>query len=432
MKPLSEELLRIREILKQIPQGMSVTEIARALGKNKHSVGRYLDILRVSGYVEMRNYGMAKVFTLSQRIPLSALLSFPSEMIMVLDQEHRIAQINDQFLQFLQIKRGEVVGRQLEYLPIPDPAIHDLVLRLLAALNGEEIADELEIQTEPTRIFKQKAVPTVFDNGTQGMTVILEEITARKQAEQALQQSEALFRGMAENIQDGLIISRDQEMVYVNERAAAILGYPREEIFAMTPLDVTAPEEQERVRALVDEYNVSGGVPREFRFWIVQKSGNRRYLSARLSSIDHEGSHIAYIVLTDMTEWKEAEETLKRQYLFVHHFIDAFPRPIYCLDPGRRFLECNQAFEEMVGRSRAAIIGARTAEIFPAEDRAVYEQGDDLLFQEPSTSTYEATLKFADGSRHQVTIEKATLRSPEEGAPLTLVGNLIERGRQQH
>ena len=380
MKPPSEELQRIREILKQIPQGMSVTEIAHALGKNKHSVGRYLDILRVSGHVEMRNYGMAKVFTLSQRIPLSALLSFPSEMIMVLDREHRIAQINDQFLQFLQIKREEVIGRQLEFLPIPDPAIHDLVLQLLAALNGEKVAEELEIQTEPARIFKQKAIPTVFDNGTQGITVILEEITARKKAEQALQQSEALFRGMAENIQDGVVISRDQEMVYVNERAAAILGYPRDEIFAMTALDIAAPEEQERVGAAVNAYNASGGVPREFRFWIVQKSGKRRYLSARLSSIDHEGSHIGYIVLTDMTEWKEAEETLKGQYMFVHHFIDAFPRPIYCLDPRRRFLECNPAFEEMVGRSRAAIIGARTDDVFPAEDRPVYEQGDDLLF----------------------------------------------------
>jgi PAS domain S-box-containing protein len=432
MKPPSEELRRIREILKQIPQGMSVTEIASALGKNKHSVGRYLDILRVSGHVEMRNYGMAKVFTLSQRIPLSALLSFPSEMIMVLDQEHRIGQINDQFLQFLQIERGEVVGRQLEYLPVPNPAVHDLVLQLLAALNGEEVADELEIPTDPARIFKQKAVPTVFDDGTQGMTVILEEITAQKQAEQALKQSEALFRGMAENIQDGLVISRDGEMIYVNERAAAILGYPRDEIFAMTPLDVAAPKEQERVRAVVDEHNISGGVPRELRFWIVQKSGKQRFLSARLSSINHEGSHIAYIVLTDMTEWKEAEETLKRQYLFVHHFIDAFPRPIYCLDPDRRFLECNQAFEEMIGRSRAAIIGARTADVFPAEDRAVYEQGDDHLFLEPSTSTYEATLQFPDGSRRQMTIEKATLRSPEEGAPLTLIGNLIERGRQHH
>lgn len=432
MEPPSEELRKIREILKQIPQGMSVTEIARALGKNKHSVGRYLDILRVSGHVEMRNYGMAKVFTLSQRIPLSALLSFPSEMIMVLDQEHRIGQINDQFLQFLQMKRGEVIGRQLEYLPIPNPAIHDLVLRLIAVLNGEEVEEEIEIPTDPIRIFKLKSVATVFDNGTQGMTMILEEITAQKQAEQALKQSEALFRGMAENIQDGLVISKDQEMIYVNERAAAILGYPHDEILAMTPLDVAAPEEQERVRALVDEYSISGGVPRELRFWIVQKSGKRRYLSARLSSIDHEGSHIAYIVLTDMTEWMEAEETLKRQYLFVHHFIDAFPRPIYCLDPRRRFLECNQAFTEMVGRSRTEILGARTVDIFPAADRAVYEQGDDLLFVEPSTSTYETTLQFADGSRRAVTIEKATLRAPGEGAPLILIGNLIERGRQQH
>jgi PAS domain S-box-containing protein len=440
MEPPSGELPQIREIireiLKQVPQGMSVTEIARALGKNKHSVGRYLDILRVSGHVEMRNYGMAKVFTLSQRIPLSALLSFPSEMIMVLDQEHRIGQINDQFLQFLQMQRGVVIGRQLEYLPIPNPAIHDLVLRLLAGLNGEEIADELEISTEPARIFRQKAIPTVFDNGTQGMTVILEDITAQKKAERALLESEALFRGMAENIQDGLVISRDQGVIYVNDRAAAIIGYPRHEIFAMTALDLAldlaAPEEQERVRAVVNAYNATGGAPREFRFWIIQKGGNRRYLSARLSTIDHEGSHIGYIVLTDITDWKEAEETLKRQNMFVHHFFEAFPRPIYCLDQGRRFIECNQAFEEMVGRSRAAIIGAGAADVFPVEDLKVYTQGDDRLFSEPSTSTYEATLQFADGSRRQVAIEKATLRTTEEGAPLNLVVILIERGQQQH
>jgi len=57
----STELLQIRELLRQAPHGMSVTEIARTLKKNMHSVGRYLDILHVSGQVEMRTYGKAKV-----------------------------------------------------------------------------------------------------------------------------------------------------------------------------------------------------------------------------------------------------------------------------------------------------------------------------------------------------------------------------------
>jgi DNA-binding IclR family transcriptional regulator len=59
MTRLEAELARIRELLREHLQGMSVTEIAGALGRNKHSVGRYLDVLRASGQVEMRTYGMA-------------------------------------------------------------------------------------------------------------------------------------------------------------------------------------------------------------------------------------------------------------------------------------------------------------------------------------------------------------------------------------
>ena len=66
---------------------MSVTEIARTIGKNKHSAGRYLDILHASGHVEMRTYGKAKVFSLSSRIPLDTLLGFANDLIIVLDRD---------------------------------------------------------------------------------------------------------------------------------------------------------------------------------------------------------------------------------------------------------------------------------------------------------------------------------------------------------
>jgi len=95
------ELVQIKNLLKQNPEGMSVTDIAKALQKNKNTTGRYLDILLISGHVDMRTYGMAKVFTLSQRVPLSAMLSCSKDLIMVLDREFRIVDINDRFLSLL-------------------------------------------------------------------------------------------------------------------------------------------------------------------------------------------------------------------------------------------------------------------------------------------------------------------------------------------
>ena len=72
MQDYPQELALIKNVLRQNPEGMSVTDIAKALNKNKNTTGRYLDILLISGHVDMRTYGMAKVFTLSQRVPLSA------------------------------------------------------------------------------------------------------------------------------------------------------------------------------------------------------------------------------------------------------------------------------------------------------------------------------------------------------------------------
>ena len=72
MQNYPQELALIKNVLRQNPEGMSVTDIAKALNKNKNTTGRYLDILLISGHVDMRTYGMAKVFTLSQRVPLSA------------------------------------------------------------------------------------------------------------------------------------------------------------------------------------------------------------------------------------------------------------------------------------------------------------------------------------------------------------------------
>jgi len=54
---------------------------------------------------------MAKVFTLSQRVPLSALLSYSKELIMVLDNESRIIDVNDNFLSLLSLSRQETLGK---------------------------------------------------------------------------------------------------------------------------------------------------------------------------------------------------------------------------------------------------------------------------------------------------------------------------------
>ena len=170
MQNYTQEIVVIKNILRQNPEGMSVTDIAKALGKNKNTTGRYLDILLISGQVDMRTYGMAKVFTLSQRVPLSAVLSYSKDLIMVLDKESRIADINDNFLNLLHLTRKDAVGKNLTYLKSPGVDVHELVNSLITT-PSEEDTNTLSFQVkEPVSVFSNKnPSPQYLTTGREGL-----------------------------------------------------------------------------------------------------------------------------------------------------------------------------------------------------------------------------------------------------------------------
>ena len=99
------------------------------------------------------------------------------------------------------------------------------------------------------RIFHQKCMPTVFDDGRKGITLILEDITEHILAEKEIRRSEERFRMMADNIQDGLIIMENGRTIYANNRIAEITGYSFQGIRAMEPITIIAPESHENGHA---------------------------------------------------------------------------------------------------------------------------------------------------------------------------------------
>ena len=256
MQNYPQEIAHIKNLLRQNPEGMSVTDIAKALKKNKNTTGRYLDILLISGQVDMRTYGMAKVFTLSQRVPLSAVLSYSKDLIMVLDKESRIADINDNFLNLLHLTRKDAVGKNLMYLKSPGADVHELVNSLITTPSEEGVSTlSLQVKETGERIFKQKSIPTVFDDGARGVTIILSDVTEDILRERELRDREERFRMMAENIQDGLLILENDKNTFVNNRFAEITGYSFEELWAMDPLALIAPEDRAVLKPIMELRN---------------------------------------------------------------------------------------------------------------------------------------------------------------------------------
>ena len=93
-----EKVDRIKQHLKWNPRGMTISDLSSHMTMNRNLVAKYLDMLLISGQVEMQVIGAAKVYFLSHRVPVSAMLEFSSDLVIMLDAEKKILQVNEQVL----------------------------------------------------------------------------------------------------------------------------------------------------------------------------------------------------------------------------------------------------------------------------------------------------------------------------------------------
>lgn len=184
----SREIEHIRELLRTHPKGMTIEEISRLLPLNRTSTAKYLNTLLISGQAEMRSFGRAKVFSLSQRVPVSHLISLSSDLIMILDRDLVVTHINDPFLEILGLERNELVGHKIDNTPFAQYFEPTLLAAIHTSAEGREMVTEQRVKSDEKELyFITKIIPVVFDDGSQGLSVILEDITELKKYQHHLE-----------------------------------------------------------------------------------------------------------------------------------------------------------------------------------------------------------------------------------------------------
>ena len=359
-----EHLARIKELLKKNPQGMSVTEISREIGKSMHSVGRYLGVLRASGQVEMRNYGMAKVFSLAQRVPLASLISCASEMIMILDRDLRIVQVNDPFLALFKVAKEECVGKNLDYLHVPDDPVQELIQELATeakrALASSDYRYEFHLRDpDEERFFHGKFIPIVFDTGEQGLTAVLIDVTAHMIADRALRLSEERYRAVVEGQSEFICrFLPDGTHVFVNEAYCRSFGKTREEIIGKKFRPAMPEEDRKRLAehvASLSSEHPFGSI--EHR--IYAPDGSIRWqLWNDQAIIDDTGRIVEYqSVGRDITTQKQMEEALRRSEEKYRELVERANSVILKMDRQGNITFFNEYAEQFFGYRQEEVLG---------------------------------------------------------------------------
>jgi PAS domain S-box-containing protein len=188
------------------------------------------------------------------------------------------------------------------------------------------------------------------------------DVQSLKQAQTALRESEERLRLVTDNARVGLVmVNRERRYTFANAAYADILGLPSPDIIDQRVADVLAPIYEEQIRPRLDRAFAGERVTYELR---KAAAGGDRYYAVKYEPTKvSEEVALVVVVITDVTERKEAEDELASSRAQLQAIFDYAPDGILIADPRSYYLDANASICRMLGYAREELIGLHASDI---------------------------------------------------------------------
>jgi PAS domain S-box-containing protein len=135
---------------------------------------------------------------------------------------------------------------------------------------------------------------------------IIEDISERKRAEQALRESEERFRNLTEASFEGIVITEAGRILDINDQGLKMLGYERAEMVGREAVEFVSPESRETVADAIRSQREI-----EYEHQMVRKDGTHIQVEVRAKMAHTGGRKVRMTALRDVSERHEAEKRRK-------------------------------------------------------------------------------------------------------------------------
>lgn len=153
------------------------------------------------------------------------------------------------------------------------------------------------------------------EGGADQFTVLanrIENAVSKYRTEQKLDTTRRQYQKVTEQNLAGIYLIQDGEFVYVNPTLADIHGYGRETVLGMSPLELVAPEERDRVQKNLQRRLDKKAKDIHYETVGLTKDGDRIDIELHGSQITYNGRPAVIGTVLDITERKERERELKQ------------------------------------------------------------------------------------------------------------------------
>lgn len=373
------------------------------------------------------------------------------------DLDGNFTSFNDALCRQLGYSREELVGMNYRVYTPPEQVKKqsELNKQVYKTGNPNELFLMEQVRKDGKRIITESSVfPLRNEKGAVvGFRGIGRDVTERMQMEEALRRSEARYRAILEEIEEGYYeVDLSGNFTFVNDAACRQFGYSRQELMGMNYRIYVPKEDVKNVYRAWNKVYRTGEALKSFLFASIRKDGVQIFLENSISPLrNKEGKIIGFRSISrDITERKKFEQKLAE--MATHDALTGLPNRIVLSDRlmigaalarrnGHRlavlmldldrFKAVNDALGHSVGDELLKDVGQRLSGIMRKSDTISRIGGDEFVLVLPQISRVDDVTTFAQrilgafeepfvfgGHRLQVTTSIGIAVYPEDGTDM--------------
>lgn len=190
------------------------------------------------------------------------------------------------------------------------------------------------------------------------------EIAERKQAEEALRESENSYRAVVENAAEGIVVVQGQTLQFVNPALVSMIGYSKEELLTRPFIEFVHPDHRDWTMGIHIKRFKGEEVPPIYELKVLDKKGNIIWVENNGILIEWRDKPATLNFLRDVTERKKAEQAIWASESEKRSILNAISDHIIFHDTDLTIRWCNEAAARSVGMTHRELVGCHCYELW--------------------------------------------------------------------
>lgn len=278
--------------------------------------------------------------------------------------------------------------------------------------------------SENSRAVVDAAGRVLFHEGS------LIDISAEQEAQQALRESESLYRALVQNCRDGVFLIQRGRLLFINPALAEMLGYAPAELIGQSYMGLVHPDDVQ-AQAQRRQAREDGSLDvQRYVIRLLHREGHVVSVEVHADAIIYHGDIASTGVMRDITVEQRQRQALADAEARYRELFDRSPVGLFRSTEQGRFLDVNPALARMLGYPDAASLVNALEHV----DR-LYADPDDRdrlllkLREHGAVADFPTRLVAHDGSLLWVNL--SVQRVDERAGGMELAGSVVDVSRQR-